>query len=146
MGMQITVKDKNDAVKAEAAGRKQAVLAWKGEYEEGDRIIFSLPEKNRFYIIRVDDTMDEAFIYGAGNELVYEVPFAEGKTSYNPKSFTGERHYLTMRYARDYEIHTGIWPRTLWTSTGARNVIPTPTPMWKPGERLCLRPATPLTV
>ena len=48
--------------------------------------------------------MDEAFIYGAGNELVYEVPFAEGKTSYNPKSFTGERHYLTMRYARDYEI------------------------------------------
>lgn len=41
MGMQITVKDKNDAVKAEAAGREQAVLAWKGEYEEGDRIIFS---------------------------------------------------------------------------------------------------------
>lgn len=40
MGMQITVKDKNDAVKAEAAGREQAVLAWKGEYEEGDRIIF----------------------------------------------------------------------------------------------------------
>ena len=32
MGMQITVKDKNDAVKAEAAGRKQAVLAWKGDY------------------------------------------------------------------------------------------------------------------
>ena len=81
MGMQITVKDKNDAVKAEAAGRKQAVLAWKGEYEEGDRIIFSLPETNRFYIIRVDDTMAEAFIYGAGNEMVYKVPFAEGQTS-----------------------------------------------------------------
>lgn len=45
MEMQITVKDKNDAVKAEAAGREQAVLAWKGEYEEGDRIIFSLPER-----------------------------------------------------------------------------------------------------
>ena len=44
MGMQITVKDKNGAVKAEAAGKEQAVLAWKGEYGEGDRIIFSLPE------------------------------------------------------------------------------------------------------
>lgn len=86
MEMQITVKDKNDAVKAEAAGREQAVLAWKGEYEEGDKIIFSFPEKNRFYIIRVDDTMDEAFIYGARDVLVYEVPFGEGKTSYNPKS------------------------------------------------------------
>ena len=87
MEMQITVKDKNDAVKAEAAGREQAVLAWKGEYEGGvDKIIFSFPEKNRFYIIRVDDTMDEAFIYGAGDVLVYEVPFGEGKTSYNPKS------------------------------------------------------------
>ena len=31
MGMQITVKDKNDAVKAETAGREQAVLAWKGD-------------------------------------------------------------------------------------------------------------------
>ena len=79
MGMQITVKDKNDAVKAETAGREQAVLAWKGEYEEGDKIIFSFPEKNRFYIIRVDDTMDEAFIYGAGDVLVYEVPFGRAR-------------------------------------------------------------------
>ena len=48
MGMQITVKDKNDAVKAEAAGREQAVLAWKGEYEEGDRIIFFSSGKEPF--------------------------------------------------------------------------------------------------
>ena len=74
MGMQITVKDKNDAVKAEAAGRKQAVLAWKGEYEEGDRIIFSLPEKNRFYIIRVDDTMDEPLSMGRGMSWFMRFP------------------------------------------------------------------------
>lgn len=104
MEMSIAVKDKNNTVKAEAHGASRAVLAWEGEYEEGDKILFCLPKRNCFYVIRVDDTMDEAYIYGTADELVYEIPFEERKTSYNPKSFTGDRHYLTMRYAREYEI------------------------------------------
>ena len=128
MEFKITVLNKNNEIKASMEGASQAVLAWKGEYEEGDRIEFGLPGKNRFYIVRVDDTMDESFIYATENVLTYDIPFAEKKTSYNPKSFTGERHYLTIRYAADYEIksyknlaknvmdqhgehgYTGLWP------------------------------------
>ena len=104
MEFKITVLNKNNEIKASMEGASQAVLAWKGEYEEGDRIEFGLPGKNRFYIVRVDDTMDESFIYATEDVLTYDIPFAEKKTSYNPKSFTGERHYLTIRYAADYEI------------------------------------------
>lgn len=104
MEFQISVMSKNEEVKAAISGSSQAVLAWKGEYEEGDRIVFQLPQKDRFYIVRVDDTMDEAYIYAAKEELSYYIPFAEKKTSYNPKAFTGERHYLTVRYAADYEV------------------------------------------
>lgn len=104
MDMSIAVKDKEGAVKAEISGRDQAVLAWEGEYAQGDRIEFTLPEQNCFYVVRVDDTMDQAYIYGTRETILFDVPFEEKKTSYNPKAFTGERHYLTIRYAREDEV------------------------------------------
>lgn len=100
----ITVRDREGNNKAWAEGGHQAVLAWSGEYEEGDQILFEVSEAGSFYVIRVDDTMDEAFVYLTEKVLVYDIPFEEKKTSYNPKAFTGERHYLTLRRAEDYEI------------------------------------------
>jgi len=104
MEFKITVLNRDNEIKASMEGPSQAVLAWKGEYREGDRIVFGLPEKNRFYVVRVDDTMDESYIFAVQTELAYIVPFEEKKTSYNPKAFTGERHYLTVRYAMEHEI------------------------------------------
>lgn len=106
MAFLIEVKDKEGAVKAEHSGENQAILAWKGEYEQGDRIEVTLPEAGRFYVLRIDDTMDEAFIYAVREKLVFDIPFEEKRLSYNPKAFTGERHYLTVRYACDYEIRS----------------------------------------
>ena len=91
----IKVLDRDGGVKAAAKGENQVVLAWKGQYEEGDRIVLQVPETGCFYVIRVDDTMDEAFVYMTREQLVYDIPFEEKKASYNPKAFTGERHYLT---------------------------------------------------
>ncbi|MGN0371720.1 MAG: carbohydrate-binding protein [Enterocloster sp.] len=103
-GVCITVRNKERAVKAEISGSRQAVLAWKGEYEPGDQIEFKVDRTKAFYVIRVDDVMDEALVYLTKDMLVYEVPFEEKKTAVNPKAFTGERHYLTLRRAEDYEI------------------------------------------
>ena len=103
MEFKITVLNRDNEIKASMEGPSQAVLAWKGEYREGDRIVFGLPEKNRFYVVRVDDTMDEALVYITKPEVVYGIPFDEKKVSYNPKSFAGEKHYLTMRTAEAYE-------------------------------------------
>ena len=58
-------------------------------------------------MVRVDDTMDEALVYMTKKDLTFEVPFDEKKFSYNPKSFTGVRHYLTCRKAASWE--TGIY-------------------------------------
>ena len=75
MAFKITVLNRDNEMKASIEGASQAVLAWKGEYEEGDRIEFCLPEKNRFYIVRVDDTMDESYIYATEDVLAYDIPF-----------------------------------------------------------------------
>lgn len=101
---QITVFNRNQEKKAEAAGAHQAVLAWKGTYEEGDELLFTVPEAERFYVLRADDVLDEALVYLTETTLRYAIPFAEKKDSMNPKAFTGERHYLTVRAAADYEV------------------------------------------
>lgn len=100
----ITVWNADGEKKAEISGENQAILGWKGSYEEGDRIEIDVPVTPGFYQIRIDDVLDEAFVYLTQRPLTYTVPFHEKKDNMNPKAFTGERHYLTVRSAETYEI------------------------------------------
>lgn len=103
--MEIKIIDQNGNQKAAQQGVGLVAFGWKGSYEKGDQITFTFPKVPGYYIVRADDTMDEAFVYATKPELVFQIPFAEKKRSYNPKSFTGEKHYLTLRHATDYEQH-----------------------------------------
>lgn len=100
----ITVEDWMGRKKAQVRNEDRGILAFQDIYEEGDSIRFEVPEENKFYKVRVDDTMDEELVFLTQKEIVYDIPFAEKKKSYNKKSFTGERHYLTIRPAENFEI------------------------------------------
>lgn len=102
--MQIVIKDKDGNVRAQSQGEKQVVLAWEGEYAEGDRILFQVSKSRSFYLIRVDDALEEAYVFLTQNTLLYEIPFGGKKSAHNPKCFTGDRHYLTLRQAESFEI------------------------------------------
>lgn len=99
----IVIKNEQGNVKASVCEEKQAVLVYEGEYEPGDTITFGVDKVEAHYVVRVDDAMDEALVYITKPEVVYVIPFGEKKVSYNPAVFTGERHYLTIREAEDYE-------------------------------------------
>jgi hypothetical protein len=99
----IAVRNQNGEVKVSAGGEDRAILVFEGEYEEGDAIVFTTDKPDTHYMVRVDDCMDESFVYLAQEKVVYTIPFGEKKISYNPKAFTGERHYLAIRKAFDYE-------------------------------------------
>lgn len=101
--LKITVKNQAGEVKNQAVNQDQVLMVYEGIYEAGDTIVFETSEIGTYYVIRVDDTMDESYVYLTKPEVVYTIPFAEKKVSYNPKSFTGEKHYITMRKAEDYE-------------------------------------------
>lgn len=101
----IEILDASGTVKASAQGEEQAVLVFKGAYTAQDRIHIQVPEAHTHYIIRIDDAMDEAFVYLTNREIWYEIPFDEKKKSYNPQSFSGERHYLTCRKAEEFEVN-----------------------------------------
>lgn len=102
--MEISVYDWMGRRKAGETDGEQVILAFEDIYEEGDTIRLSGLHPGHHYVVRIDDTMDESLIYVTEPYLTYEVPFGEKKKSYNTKSFTGRRHYLTCRPARDYEI------------------------------------------
>lgn len=104
MNNEILIIGGNGQVKAGRTAPGQVVLAWKGVYEPGDRIVLRVAECSRFYKIRIDDVMDEALVYVTKPEITFAVPFEEKKLSYNPKVFEGERHYLTLRPAQEWEL------------------------------------------
>ena len=91
------------ASKASAQGENRAVLVWKGAYEPGDRIRFQAEETGCFYVIQADDVLGESLVYLTAKELEFEIPFEEKKTSYNPKAYAGDIHYLYIRKARPEE-------------------------------------------
>ena len=102
-GLGIRILGGQGEERCRANGDDQIVMVYKGAYEPGDRIIFETDETDAYYVIRVDGAMDEAYVYLTKNQVEYVIPFDEKKISYDPASFTGERHYITMRKAREYE-------------------------------------------
>ncbi len=103
--MKISVYNNWDHVpKAESSAKKHAILAWDGEYRRGDVIEFSELTPNRFYVVKIDSTIDESLVLITDSSVIYTIPFDEKKTSYNPLSFVGNRHYVSIRYAEDFEV------------------------------------------
>lgn len=101
--IKITVKNGSGLTRCQVKNQDRALMVFEGIYEAGDTIIFETSEINAFYVIRVDDAMDESYVYITKPEVIYSIPFDEKKISYNPKSFTGDLHYITMRKAENFE-------------------------------------------
>lgn len=99
----ITISGEQGAVKCKVRGEDQILMVYEGEYQPGDRILFETDETEDYYVIRVDGAMDEAYVYLTKETVEYVIPFGEKKISYNPASFTGDRHYITMRKAEAHE-------------------------------------------
>jgi len=99
----LEVFDRMGRRKAWTEDEKQAVLAFEADYEEGDCIRIIVPKTDTHYVIRIDDAIDESMVYMTERKLIFEVPFGEKKKSWNPRAFTGRRHYLTCRPAGDRE-------------------------------------------
>lgn len=104
-GICLKVLDWMGRLKAMANDEKQAVLAFEDFYEEGDRICLTVPKKNCHYALQIDDAIESSLIFMTEKELTFDIPFGEKKKSWNPKAFTGRRHYLTCRRAGDWEIN-----------------------------------------
>ena len=99
----LKVLDENGKTICVSSGEDFVSLVCTAEYKEGDRIVLETSEKNIHVFLQVDDAMGAAFCFITGN-VSYDIPFGEKRISYSPKVFSGNRHYLYARIAREDEI------------------------------------------
>lgn len=85
------------------SGEGACSLVCTAQYQEGDVIVLESSEKNIHVWLQVDDAMGPAFCYITEN-VCYTIPFGEKRISYSPRTFSGERHYLYARVAREDEV------------------------------------------
>lgn len=102
--LKISVRDVNGTEKWNAEGMGQVIAVYHEEYQPGDRILLETSEINTFYVARIDDAMDESFVFLTKGQVEFVIPFEEKKIAYNPKAFCGNLHYITFRKAESYEI------------------------------------------
>lgn len=105
-GYEIAIKGKDGFCRAKKQSDEEVIFVYKEVYEQGDKISFKVPEVPGFYIIRIDDCMDEAMVYLTNEEIEFVIPFEEKKISYNPKAFSGDCHYMTLRKAEKWEYES----------------------------------------
>lgn len=100
----LQILDKDNKVLCEDCGEDYAGIVYQQSYREGDKIRIETPQQNLYVIWQADDGLGPAFCYLTRGSVSYEIPFGEKKIPYSPKAFSGDRHYLYIRTAREEEI------------------------------------------
>ena len=93
----------DNVAKQSAEGERELTLCYTGEYRRNDVIEFSGLERDRFYRITVDNAVGEALVYVRTDCIRYPVPFYEERESYDPRAFSGSRHYIRICLAEHWE-------------------------------------------
>ncbi len=99
----IKVLDAQQQVLFEKSAEDELYVVYDGEYKEGDAISLSCDENRADIVLMLDDCMGEVTCHLRGI-FTLPIPFGEKKASYNPKAFSGTRHYMHVRAARKEEL------------------------------------------
>ena len=99
----LKVIDKDNQVKAMSSGEAETNLAVSCAYLEGDKILVETTESPCWLWLQLDDALGKSLVYLTGN-YEYTIPFGEKRVCYSPKVFSGERHLLSAKKAKDFEI------------------------------------------
>ncbi len=104
MNLSIEIQDSQGVILAQNTAADEVGLVYRDEYKEGDRIIIHSSKADTYLKVQVDDALGSAFLYLTKKEITYYIPFAEKRSSYSPKVFSGSLHYLWAREATQEEI------------------------------------------
>ncbi|MCR8657010.1 carbohydrate-binding protein [Paenibacillus endoradicis] len=102
----LSVIGDDGSVKANNSDDGQVSLLYTNLYEPGDSIVLKSSAENLYLIIQLEDSMSPELVYSSEAEFRFVIPFGEKRSSYSPKSFTGDKHFLTARVALSEEIQS----------------------------------------
>ena len=99
----LKVIDKNERTVAWARGEEEVNLMVARTYEEGDRIVLEISKEGEYAWVQFDDALGRNLVYLTGNAQ-YQIPFGEKRINLSPKAFSGNKHLISVRKARDFEV------------------------------------------
>jgi len=100
----LKVLDAKENVLKEENGLERVDLVYENTYNPGDKIVLISDKYPVDIVLMVDDALGASVNLLTG-DFTYEIPFEEKKTSYSPKTFSGDRHYMYARKAYDFEVN-----------------------------------------
>ena len=75
-------------------------------FQNNDKIRVTLEKPGQYLFVKLDETLNESFIYVSGKEWIYQPLLTTNGMEIIPENtFRAKRHYLQVRLARDYEIN-----------------------------------------
>ncbi|MDO1582862.1 carbohydrate-binding protein [Rhizobium oryzicola] len=103
--MQFTLKvvDAAGQVKAESSAEDELFLVYRGEYEEGDRLLVSASEAAHVYLL-LDTGLMPGIVYLKESPFSLAIPFGEKRMPYAQQAFLGTLHRLHVRVANPSEV------------------------------------------
>ena len=99
----LKIMNKNMEALAVARGEDEVNLVYAGEYQEGDIIILEVSEGCHYVWLQWDDAVGKSLVYITGN-VTYRIPFGDRRVNLSPRAFTGGKHLLSAKLAKDFEI------------------------------------------
>lgn len=99
----LKILNKNMETLAVSRGMDEVNLVYAGEYQEGDIIILELPAGSHYVWLQWDDALGKSMVFLTGN-VTYRIPFGDRRINLSPKAFSGKKHLLSAKLAKDFEI------------------------------------------
>lgn len=96
---------RNGEIIAEDTGEDYAGLFFDGEYIPGDCIEVKAEDAGCFAYVQLDDATGADLCLLKSHNYRYEIPFGEKKTGMSPKAFSGNKHLLYVKSAKEHEIY-----------------------------------------
>lgn len=99
----VKVLDQNGKTLAVSRGSDEVNLVYSAAYQEGDRIIVDTSEVNDHYWIQIDDALGRDLVFFKEGTFSYPIPFGSKRIQLSPKTFSGEKHLLSVKKAKPFE-------------------------------------------
>lgn len=101
--LSLKIADADRKTVAVGKGENEVYLVASREYQKGDFITLEISEKDAYVWLQLDDALGKSLVYLTGN-MEYTIPFGEKRINMSPKVFSGNKHLLTAKMAKDCEI------------------------------------------
>jgi len=103
--LSLRVIDKEENIICEKSGEDFVDLVCQHTYEEGDCIEVSSSDVNIHLNLQIDDALGDSLVYLTEHTARYQIPFGEKRVNRSPKVFYGDKHYLYVEKAKEYEYN-----------------------------------------